>query len=357
MAIKRHIFLIIFILAISLSANGQLVFDSASWDFGSIRETDGRVSHTFTGENRGEKPLVILDVVTTCGCTVPQFSRQPIKPGDKTQITVTFDPTNRPGSFSKDLGIYSSERRKVATLTIQGSVAPRPKSIEEQYPVDAGGGLRLGTSLCAFSYIYPDLLKQSSVTYANTSTRTLFLDLNPQQTSGLLTIDYPRQIAPGEQGEINLSYLNPSAKFQYGTQRDLLEVSIDGRSEGILLMVHAIGIDNPKDAPENAPVAELSENILKFGPVKRGGSVQQVRFTLRNTGGSPLIVRAVESNGKISTNLAAGQKIPAGGAFTAEVALDPRKHDYGVLTDHLMLIVNDPVRPMRRVRVTAIIEE
>lgn len=357
MAIKRHITLIIFTLTFFASAKGQLVFDPASWDFGAIHETDGRVSYTFTSENRGEKPLVILDVVTTCGCTVPQFSRQPIKPGGKTQITVTFDPTNRPGSFSKELGVYSSERRKVATLTIQGSVTPRPKSIEERYPVDAGGGLRLGTSLCAFSYIYPDLRKQSSVTYANTSTRTLFLDLRPEQKSGLLTVDYPRQIAPGEQGEINLAYLNPSKGFQYGTQRDLLQVNVDGHSNDILLMVHAIGIDNPKDAPENAPVAELSENILKFGPVKHAGPVQQIRFTLRNTGGSPLIVRAVEHNGKIATTLATGQRIPAGDAFTAEVTLDPRKHDYGVLTEHLVLIVNDPVRPMRRMRVTAIIEE
>ena len=111
------------------------------------------MSHTFTGENRGNTPVVILDVVTTCGCTVPQFTKRPIRPGEKTTVKVTFDPANRPGAFTKELGVYSSERKKVATLTIRGNVTPRMKSTEELYPVDAGGGLRLSTTLNAFSYI------------------------------------------------------------------------------------------------------------------------------------------------------------------------------------------------------------
>ena len=123
-------------------AQDGLVFEPAVWDFGEIREADGPVSHTFTGENRSGKPLVILDVVTSCGCTVPRFSKQPILSGGKTEITVTYDPTNRPGVFSKELTVYSSDRKKIATLTVHGTVTPRPKSIEELYPIDAGGGLR-----------------------------------------------------------------------------------------------------------------------------------------------------------------------------------------------------------------------
>ena len=153
---NRVIFLILLTLcALTASAQEHLSFRPDTWDFGTIRETDGRVSHTFTGVNRGDSPLVILDVVTTCGCTVPDFSKKPILPGEKTQITVTYDPANRPGSFTKELWVYSSEKRKIATLTVQGSVIPRQKTVEELYPVDAGGGLRLASTLNAFSYIYP----------------------------------------------------------------------------------------------------------------------------------------------------------------------------------------------------------
>ena len=169
MSAKRTILLIIAAFAVlSAAAQARLVFEPDTWDFGTIRESDGRVSHTFTGVNRGDKPLVILDVVTSCGCTAPEFSRRPVTPGGTTQITVTYDPTNRPGTFTKELWIYSDERKKVASITVQGNVTPREKSLEELYPVDAGGGLRLAATLSAFSYIY-----QGRQTQGRSATPTL----------------------------------------------------------------------------------------------------------------------------------------------------------------------------------------
>ena len=261
---NRVIFLILLTLcALTASAQEHLSFRPDTWDFGTIRETDGRVSHTFTGVNRGDSPLVILDVVTTCGCTVPDFSKKPILPGEKTQITVTYDPANRPGSFTKELWVYSSEKRKIATLTVQGSVIPRQKTVEELYPVDAGGGLRLASTLNAFSYIYPGRQVQAAIGYANTSKRPVRLELRPETTSGALRTDYPKQIAPGERGEINFAYLIPADKPRYGTVRDALEVLIDGRSNGTTLVTHGIGVDpQPADATQNAPKADFPEKAL-----------------------------------------------------------------------------------------------
>lgn len=360
MTTRRHILLILFALcAFATTAHAQLAFTPDTWDFGAIREADGRVSHTFTGETLGDKPVVILDVVTTCGCTVPQFSKRPIRPGEKTTVKVTFDPTNRPGAFTKELGVYSSERKKVATLTIRGNVTPRTKSVEELYPVDAGNGLRLATTLCAFSYVRQGQQVQSAIGYTNASPRPIRLELRPEASSGLLSVDYPREIAPGERGEINLSYLIPENKPRYGTLRDALEVRADGRGNGTLIVVHGIGIDAPaaNSGSEDVPKVQTSENIIKFGPVKHGGPERRQSLTLTNTGGGELIVRAVETDGKITTTLTPGQRIPAGGSYTAQVAVDPRRQEYGVLTDFVMIVTNDPARPMRRIRVTATVEE
>lgn len=294
----------------------------------------------------------------TCGCTVPDFSKKPILPGEKTQITVTYDPANRPGSFTKELWVYSSEKRKIATLTVQGSVIPRQKTVEELYPVDAGGGLRLASTLNAFSYIYPGRQVQAAIGYANTSKRPVRLELRPETTSGALRTNYPKQIAPGERGEINFTYLIPADKPRYGAVRDALEVLIDGRSNGTTLVTHGIGVDpQPADATQNAPKADFSENILKFGPVKHAGPVRKKHFTLSNAGGAELIVRAVEGEGHVATTLAPGQKIAPGDSLRCEILLDPRTQDYGIVTEHLVVVTNDPVRPMRRIRVTAIIEE
>lgn len=340
------------------TVQAQLAFEPSEWDFGSIRETDGPVSHTFTGKNGSDRPLVILDVVTTCGCTVPEFSKQPILPGAETRITVTYDPTNRPGTFDRELWVYSSDRKRIATLTIRGQVTPRPKSIEEQYPVDAGGGLRLSSTLCAFSYIYPGKRMQSVIGYANTSPREIRLELRPEITSGLLSADYPQTIAPGARGQINLGYLIPADRPRYGTIRDAMQVFVDGRSRDVRIVTHGIGADNPAGMPEGrAPRCEISENILKFGTVKHNAPERRMRFTLSNTGRGELVVRSVESGGHVAATLRPGTTVPPGQSAETEVVLDPASQQYGVMSDFLIIVTNDPVRPMRRIRVTAIIEE
>ena len=356
---KRVIILIICsICALTAAAQEPLVFTPDAWDFGTIREEEGPVSHTFTGENRTDRPLVILDVVTSCGCTVPAFSRKPILPGEKTQITVTFDPANRPGTFSKELGVYSSERRRIATLTVRGAVTPRPRSIEELYPFDAGGGVRFSTTMAAFAYIYKGQRMQSTIGAVNTSDRKVRLYLRPQEQSGLLSITYPHELGPGERAEINLAYLNPDDAPRYGTLRDVLQIEVDGTGNGSLLVAHGIAVDNPSAMSETqAPKCEISQNIIKFGNVKHVSAVVSRPFEIDNTGRGELIVRAVECDGRFEVSLRPGDRIPAGGKLTAEVTLDPKELPYGVFTAHLLLITNDPVRPMRRLRIAAVIEE
>ena len=68
----------------------------------------------------------------------------------------------------------------------------------------------------------------------------------------------PQRIAPGQRGEINLSYLIPADKPRYGTLRDALEVAVDGRSNGTTIVAHGIGVDpRPADATQKTPRAEF----------------------------------------------------------------------------------------------------
>lgn len=356
----KHTILLILLMLAVIEGHGQekLLFEPAVWDFGTIREADGRVSHTFTGENRSDRPLVLLDVVTSCGCTVPSFSKRPILPGQKTEITVTFDPANRPGIFEKSLAVYSSERRKIATLCVRGQVTPRPKSIEELYPVDAGGGLRLTSTLNTFAYIRAGQNVQGAFGCINTSRHPIRLELRPTDTSGLLRIEAPKELAPGERSSINIACLNPARQPRYGTIRDVLEVVVDGRTNGTVLVSHGIGVDSDTGSNEKErPCSEYSENILKFGYVKRSEPLRRLSFTLSNSGTADLFVRAVEGEGHVSTTLRPGLRIAPGDSLRAEVTMDPGAQDYGVMSEHLVVVTNDPVRPMRRIRVTAIIEE
>ena len=97
--------------ALSCLAQSGLVFDRPAWDFGTIRETDGPVTHRFVCRNEGGTPRSDPPVTTTCGCTTPRYTRKPILPGEEAEITVTYDPANRPGNFSRKLAVFTADRR------------------------------------------------------------------------------------------------------------------------------------------------------------------------------------------------------------------------------------------------------
>jgi hypothetical protein len=93
-----------------------------SFDFGDIKEADGKVSHAFTVKNDGNMPLVITRVIASCGCTSPDWTKEPIAPGKTGEVMVTFDPKSRPGPFAKTVSIYSNGKKGSYAITIRGNV-------------------------------------------------------------------------------------------------------------------------------------------------------------------------------------------------------------------------------------------
>ena len=105
--------------------NGAVMtFEEKSHDFGTIKEADGPVSHTFEFTNTGDEPLVIINVNASCGCTRPEYSKEPIKPGKTGKIKVTYNPAGRPGEFSKDVKIRTNGNKR-PILKITGIVLPK----------------------------------------------------------------------------------------------------------------------------------------------------------------------------------------------------------------------------------------
>jgi hypothetical protein len=123
------VFGLIMLTAIIVSAQQKeasiSVIDSAMYDFGDINEKDGPVTHTFKIKNDGETPLVVTKVVASCGCTTPDWTKEPIASGQTGEIKVTFDPTSRPGSFTKTISVYSNGKAGSFVLTIKGKVAQK----------------------------------------------------------------------------------------------------------------------------------------------------------------------------------------------------------------------------------------
>lgn len=99
---------------------GEFSFDSKEIDYGSIQQhADGERVFVFT--NTGNAPIVITNVRTSCGCTVPTYSKSPILPGKKGEIKVKYD-TSRMGPFSKTITVSSNALHTKRVLHIKGTV-------------------------------------------------------------------------------------------------------------------------------------------------------------------------------------------------------------------------------------------
>lgn len=123
---KQIIFIFMAILLATGMASAQkkavISADETSHDFGQIKEADGKVSTTFVIKNIGDAPLVITRVIASCGCTTPEWTKEPIAPGQTGNIKITYDPKGRPGPFSKTISVYSNGKTGSFILTIRGEV-------------------------------------------------------------------------------------------------------------------------------------------------------------------------------------------------------------------------------------------
>jgi len=108
MKIKFLLTIIIFLFNFLDVKSQKISFIESEHDFGEIDENGGSVSYTFEFLNEGNSPLVILSVKPSCGCTTPNWSKDPIGPGNKGFIVAQYDPKGRPGVFRKSLAVISN---------------------------------------------------------------------------------------------------------------------------------------------------------------------------------------------------------------------------------------------------------
>lgn len=94
--------------ATASSANtAAMKFEKETHDFGKIKAGD-LVTYDFKFTNTGKAPLIITDAVATCGCTKPEYSKTPIKPGESSAIHVTFNSAGKVGLQDKQITITAN---------------------------------------------------------------------------------------------------------------------------------------------------------------------------------------------------------------------------------------------------------
>lgn len=106
-------------------AKAKIEFNQTTYDFGSIKEDGGPVTHEFTFTNKGTEPLKIKSARAECGCTKPEYPKKEIAPGESASIKVTYNPLGRPGGFTKVVAVRTNGSPSKVNLKIRGSVIPQ----------------------------------------------------------------------------------------------------------------------------------------------------------------------------------------------------------------------------------------
>jgi hypothetical protein len=100
-------------------------FKADVYDFGTIPEGPS-AEHVFTFTNTGKEPIVIERVQPSCGCTAPDWTKEPIAPGKTGMVKATYGTQGRPGHFEKNMTVFTNAGTKM--VTFKGSVEKAPET-------------------------------------------------------------------------------------------------------------------------------------------------------------------------------------------------------------------------------------
>ncbi|MBR1484892.1 MAG: DUF1573 domain-containing protein [Prevotella sp.] len=101
----------------------EIKFDKTTHDFGKFSSKEAVVSCVFTFTNTGDAPLIINQAMATCGCTVPEYTKKPVQPGEKGELKVTYNGTGKhPGRFKKSITVRTNAKVELTRLYIEGDM-------------------------------------------------------------------------------------------------------------------------------------------------------------------------------------------------------------------------------------------
>ncbi|WP_102406893.1 DUF1573 domain-containing protein [Parabacteroides bouchesdurhonensis] len=343
--------------------NAKINADELTYNFGNIAEADGLASHVFTIKNTGEGPLVITRVTASCGCTQPEWTKEPIAAGKSGEVKVTYNPKGRPGPFYKTISIFSNGKKGSYTLAIKGNVTPKPATPVFTFPYSIGD-LKLTSKTILYNTVRPDEVLGEKISIINDGKTSLTVHIG--KVPHYLTVEtHPATLQPGETGEMTF-LLDAQAAKKKGRLTTEVPVEVSAISQKEVsgkIQVAANLIDNfTKLSPSEkvmTPTAQLSGTLLDFGKLPEKGSFIPLikakvsgTFDITNTGKSTLIIYSASCDDE-RLDVSGGKKeIKPGETATFKVSLRPREIKTKLET-LVNIVCNDPNGPVRLIKITA----
>ncbi len=322
-------------------------------DFGAFDEDGGKVTTDFKFVNDGAEQLVINHVSSSCGCTVPEYSKKPIQPGDTAVVTAVYNPSGRPGRFSKALTVKFSND-STERLYIKGVVIGSPSTVNSRYPVTVGA-IHLRNDMMAFGSVKIGRIKSIYIDAYNSSNSSI----KPTWSnipSYLRITGSTDSIQPGEQGVYSI-VLAPTKNTQYGLLTDSVTLNVPGAEPRNFEVAAVIEEDfsylSEKQLAD-APVIEFDRDMLDFGDFTPTDEAKTLELRITNKGKNDLQIRRIYTTDPGFTIDASFSKLKKGKSGKVKVTFNPSGFTAPLLNTRLQIISNDPERSLAIVRLVGI---
>jgi hypothetical protein len=298
---KKYL-LLISLFVLGLSARSQMAVTTIKvsepvHSFGQFKEEAGPQSFDFMVTNTGTQPLVIQNVVASCGCTATDWTRQPIAAGGRGKVTATYDPKDRPGTFEKTVTVYTNTKPEVTVLTIKGEVIPHEKTVEELFTFAAGDKVRFESVQLAFTNVKKNEKKMRVMQVINVSKEPVKIEFDNLPAHLAMKVN-PETLKPGQKGLVEGTY-DATKNQGWGNVNDMVRIKVNGEAvPNVYYYVSANLVEDfsklSKEELANAPVFQLATTTYDLGKIK-GSTQNEVEFKFTNAGKSDLFIRNVRA--------------------------------------------------------------
>lgn len=336
----------------------SLEFDKIVHNFGDIIHKSGPVTCTFTLQNKGSKPAVIYNVISSCGCTDVKWTKEPIRPGSSGTITATYSNDEGAYPFDKTLTVYISDIKKPILLKLRGISIEKAKPLAELYPV-AYGPLALRESHIKCGNLEQGGQKSEAVLVANTSDRPIEVTFVEQDKNLNVSIS-PNPIPANSTAEMRFSVT--ADRTIWGKHTYYATPLINGKSyknqDGSSIGFWAFTKENfshlTQDEKANGPRPTFKESTHSFGKVSRGTTIH-ASYTFKNDGKECFCVYKVNTDAKKWSHSTIPAAMP-GEEVTFRVHLDTSDLPVGEHLTIVTLTTNSPLRPIVNLFIAGYIE-
>lgn len=350
-------FLISSFLFTSISAQEKigdgLEIDKTVHNFGDIMLDSGPVSCEFTITNKGNKPAVIYNVISSCGCTDVEWTREPIKPGGQGKVSATYSNDEGPYPFDKSLTLYLSDVKKPVLLKLRGVSQEKMRPIGELYPVHIGP-LGLKEDMIRCGNLEQGGQKSESVMVANISTKPINIGFTNVSDNLKITVS-PNPIPTGSTAEMTATVTADRKKW--GRNEYWAVPVIDGKAYN-KIGAWAFTKENFNDLSEEermqGAMPRFESSTFSFGKVKAGTEIHAT-YTMKNEGKSCFCVYKVDVDACCYSH----SDIPAadpGEKISFRVHLDTKDLPKGECLKIVTLTTNSPLRPIVNLFISGILE-